>query len=456
MEDLGPPPPVWFTGSSWESTRWHDRGVHGLPILKFLPNFRETWSHMSCTLHVVCEGLLKQILDFMRSTPNLPHSFVKVVDRVKIDWKYYDAIQRKVRHVKEIDHLPPTLDASMDWKGVDYLNFLLYELPVLVSDEEIMTNSVVYETLVYLANSVYLMHHGCLDDEMIVSLEENVAKFAETYVRAFGESNCTWKFHIFQHFPLLVKIHGPAFLWDTFNGERLLGMLKKDVKSTRFQIIQASMAFLLRHQCKIFEKKPEGLSGQVVKQLKKIGMFKDDAQLATIVNQPMRSKAVRWNEIDPEEWGRVEACVEEELGISSVLLRSMEFCRVTQFRRRHVLFSSTFSKRYDGSVSDDSFISLDEDTFGRINDILWFPSRKVAIFDVRLYQKKRVSLKSGSAVLFPINQFAVERTNTFQTFVLKDDLHLRKIVHSRLRHLWWPEGVEVDVFGVRPNEWFHF
>lgn len=451
-DDLAPPPPVWMTGNQWQDANWHVHGVYGLPILRFVPGFRETWSHMSCTLHVVCEGILKRILDFMRLKPNLPHSFVKAA--AGIGWKYYDDLQKTSKKVSEMDKLPPTLSSKKDWKGVDYLNFLLYQLPLLVSDENVIGNSMYYEMLVHLANSVYLLHHGFLDDELMLALQESVRRFAETYVAVLGESNCTWKFHVFQHFPMLVKIHGPAFLWDTFNGERILGMLKYDVKSTRLQILQATTAFMLRHQCTIFQRKPDTYPARAAKILKKLGIFKEHAALARLENRPMRMKDIQPENIEQAELDRVKRCAEEELGILPASFQFQELKRVTKFHRRHMTFSTCFSVRTVRSKTDNSYISIDENTFGRVNDIIWIRSK--AIFDVQLYEKRRIQLQSGSDVTFPLNQFAVKRTNLFKTFVLNDDMTLRKIVYSRLRHKWWPEGVDVDLFAIRPNEWFHF
>lgn len=364
-------------------------------------------------------------------------------------------MQRRVWNVDEIDHLPPTLDPHKKWKGLDYLNFLLYELPLLASDDTIISNGDFYEMLVYFANSVYLLHHDFVLDRM-EELEENVRAFARKYIEVLGASNCTWKFHVFQHFPLLVRIHGPAFLFDTFNGERILGMLKNDVKSTRKQIIQATEAFLLRHQCSLLQKRPETFSPEVAEELRKYGVFKEDAYLANLVNEPMESRDVRVTDLPDAERERVTRCLMEELGISVNRAQRLPVERVTKFRRRHMAITSIHYGRNAGSKTENSFISLDEERFGRVNDILSFRDRTVTVFDVQLYERDEVLRDSGERILYPLNQFPVRPTDRYETFVLSDDMVLRKIVYSQLTYREWPAGLYVDMFSIRPNEWFHW
>lgn len=51
-----------------------DDGLKGLPALYNLPNFRDTWSNTSDFLHVACEGLAKNMLNFMLNSVGHHHS----------------------------------------------------------------------------------------------------------------------------------------------------------------------------------------------------------------------------------------------------------------------------------------------------------------------------------------------------------------------------------------------
>jgi hypothetical protein len=128
-----------------------------------------------------------------------------------------------------MDHVTLPLGDFVHWKGVDFMTFLLYESALLTCDEDVVADTEYFELWTSFANAVYLMHHGRFDDQKKEDARFFLEQFAERYLRKFKATNAVGNFHKFQHAPDLWKKHGPAFLWDAFNHERLLGIIKRSV-----------------------------------------------------------------------------------------------------------------------------------------------------------------------------------------------------------------------------------
>jgi hypothetical protein len=91
---------------------------------------------------------------------------------------------------------------------------------------------------------------------------------------------------MFQHFPKLVELHGPAFLWDAFVFERMLGMIKRDITTTKHFLPQAGRNFLLRYFSDPFLKNSRFHPG-VQKFLSAMNVGHSNASLADLNIEPI-------------------------------------------------------------------------------------------------------------------------------------------------------------------------
>lgn len=448
---------VAMTNFRNEGQRWHVRGIRGFPVLMGVPGFMATWGHISETLHVICEGLVRTLLKFMVTQENKPHTFVKVRPDDRggpLKWDHYDELQQTLRRVREIDHLPPSLREFSKWKGLDCMNFLLFLVTLLVSDDERITDTKVYTAFVYLANTTYYLHNDSTTIDCAALAQEHLEMFCEAYVNAVGESNCTFKFHQLQHMVLLRQIHGPAFLTDGFNYERCLGSVKGDTTTTRRQLLQSARNFMLRHQSRAFTDVGR-LSEPVREWLLKAGIAKEGAALTKCGNGPMTAKLlIVEQDLTAAALQRFDECCVRELGMRHGELHFETLKRVSEFRRRHLTITSRHHRRKANVNEDNSWIAVGEEEFGQVVDILWLEDRHVALFDVRLYRKKVILTSTGDEMVYPVNSFPVEPTARMKTFALTDLLHIRKVMFATMRYDRSDD--EHIVFGIRPNEWFRF
>lgn len=262
----------------------HIHGVRGRPALRDMEHFRATWSNTSDTLHVVAEGLVPRMLEPMITGGGLAHQFQAHTGQ---QFGYQESIQRTVRGISELDHLThPMGDVKRLWKALDFLNFLLIEVALLCCDEDVIQDTQYYELWVWFANCVYLMHSGKFDDVKMRELKEEMRKFTRDYIRVLGPWDCVIKFHLFQHFIKLIELHGPAFLWDAFMFERLLGIIKRDVTTTRHYVAQAGRNFVLRYFSEPFLKNAHFSEG-VKNFLSTLNIASSDASLADLTIGPM-------------------------------------------------------------------------------------------------------------------------------------------------------------------------
>lgn len=96
--------------------------------------------------------------------------------------------------------------------------FLFHEVALLCSDDAIIQEDALYEILVHLANYMYLLHHGRLNEAKLDEAQEEIDAFAVKSKSLMKEEAGTQKWHHAQHLVQLARRHGPAFLWDGFIG----------------------------------------------------------------------------------------------------------------------------------------------------------------------------------------------------------------------------------------------
>jgi len=193
------------------------KGIRGPPTLTNLPYFDETTSHISDTLHVICHGIVRDMLKPLLSTRGLNCS---LRPKDVLDFTYQEDLRSSLKYPTEINHRPPSFsEFNLKWKGFDFFNFLLHEIVLLLSDEEIISDERIYPIFVHLSNAVYLLHHGNFNDAKRRLAQEELNLFVDEFLLTYTEEYATSKFHVLQHFPMLAKIHGPAYLWDAFIGK---------------------------------------------------------------------------------------------------------------------------------------------------------------------------------------------------------------------------------------------
>lgn len=308
----------------------HIKGIKGIPALHSLPYFEDVWGHTSDTLHVICEGIVADIMTLMATKTGEPHHFRRGNDERY--WEYYHEIQDTVKRVSELDQVCGYLKKCLNYKGIERFNFITAEVALLCSDEGVYRDTELYQVLVHLANVTYLLHHGRLKAELLVTLREEVQRFASTFKAKFKASRCTWKFHVLQHFPDLAEKHGPAFLWDAFNFERMLGMMKRDVTATRNQLCQASRNFMLRFQALPLQK-TEHYHKDCLEIMRSKGLLPAHAALAQLSVEPM-SVATADNQQMPDD---IMALFREkasaELRISFEAFNATPKSRILRLRR---------------------------------------------------------------------------------------------------------------------------
>jgi hypothetical protein len=107
--------------------------------------------------------------------------------------------------------------------------------------------------------------------------------------------------------------------------------------------------------------------------------------------------------------------------------------------------------------TDDSYLSLNEDVFGQVEDIMFVPEKSAAIILLRRFAEKELLTEGGARIEFPMNQFPVTPTDTFATIIMDADAYVTKIVRSELIFKD-PRRVQIPhiMFAIRPNPWFRF
>jgi hypothetical protein len=276
--------------------RLHVEGIRGITALRDIPKFRETWSNTSDTLHVVAEGLVQRILTPMVVGKGESHNFLR---NNSDTLSHQKMLQQSVRSISELDHVTGPLDDLKSWKALDYMNFLLIEVALLCCDEDVISDLDYYGMWVYLANCVYLMHDGNPTVAKLEKLKKYMRKFTEKYVEVMGPWQCVPKFHLFQHFVELVELHGPAFLWDAFPFERLQGILKRDVTTTKHYLTQIGRNFVLRFFSDPFLKQDQFCDG-VKAYLKMLNIDHFDSSLVDLPIVPLTT-CIGTESIFPEE-----------------------------------------------------------------------------------------------------------------------------------------------------------
>jgi hypothetical protein len=397
-------------------------------------------------------------------------------------WDHVKLVQSKVACLTEMDHQVLPFDQYQHWKAFDFYNFIMCEVAVICCDEHTMRDTELYAVWVHFANAMYLLLHGRQTERIMKAGECAVQAFAKAFKKKFDEANCTWKFHVFQHFPELVRRHGPAFLWDAFIYERLLGFMGKDVTTTRQQVLQATRNFMLRHHSSYFQNSDKYVE-ECRSLLEEIGGCAKDASLTKLTIEPMAlAPNVGPRPMLHSHMEQFRAAAASALGLSTDQFHAADKDRVTRLRRYlkislktfdkfamnlmwnvcalsrfHLTISSAVYKRKENSNTEDSFIQVDNRFFGQVVEILWLRDQKAAFLLLQVYEKSPLFGENGLEVPFPVNQFPVSIVHgQTKVFHVTKRLFIQKIVRSELHLRKNALASGHPFFSIRPNEWFRF
>lgn len=421
-------------------------GLKGLPVLRRLPGtFKETGSHVSDFLHLIGEGVLKDIMEVMMKKGALGHSFLQT----RQSWDIYHEMQESMTSVSECDRNCQLLINQGTWKAYDYWEFLIHCTALLCSDENLITNTAVYDCLVHLSNVTYLWYLDRITPEVIDQVREEIKLFCYCFRSVFTEEFFTYKAHVLQHIPDMMEFHGSGAYTDAFNTERFISKCKKLCTTTRVHMTQISRNFLLTHQSQILQAM-ENFSEEAKKTLNANKFFNEEffAKFSDVV------KLVHPDQAIPEDVHSVLRDFVE--GSMKMNFRDQRITRVIQMVRKSIILESEHASHRANTSIDDSFIQVHGNVFGRITDIFHFPVIDKFVFIMTKYERTEPRQENGCTILYPLNQFPfIKPANPeYFAFLLTENLWIQKAKVCETSYFW--DERKVKLFTVRPHFLFRF
>jgi len=415
-------------------------GVLGLGVLIGFEKFDETDSHTAGILHVVCEGIFKDIVTLSIKSEGEPYSLKKKDG----NWDNVELLLDSRSKVSEANFNCKSPRIFQSWRAYDFYQLLIHDVALLFSDEKIITDEGFQRCIFLLSEAVYFLSYGRMTSEIRKKARSKVEDFSKAFVDYFGPEWCTHKFHLFQHTPDLLDRHGPAFLWDDFNLERSNSLAKDMVKGRRGQMEQVTRHFLLRHHSDVLQD-PSKYDPTVQEQLKKTGFHQEvfytyndfaaekiydplDGWVHDLIFKYLVSK----NKCEPGD--------------------TVNLTRVTRMVRKNVVVLTSKHYKHQGKVLD-RYVQIDEKLFGRIDEIVYCQETATYLLVIKKYEKCDALYSKGNRVLHPANQFPYRKTSDHEVVELKDEVFVQK---AQISVLVLAEGTIVNIFSPRPNEFFRF
>lgn len=418
-------------------------GITGKSALAFLPQFEDNDGHLADYMHVVPEG----IGCFLKNRVTL-HGKTKsysLNDGTATRFEHIDEVVRKATIPSEVDHLLPSFTEAKHFKAIDNHNFLTVFVGPLLSDETSFRDRELYQVFVHLANAVYWLMYSRPDETVRTKIKLEVEAFAESFKNLFGSDRCTYKFHLFQHFPRYHEKYGPMYLWDSFTFERLLGIAKRKITTTRLRMEQCSRYFFIRYQCRLWKNRGR-FSGKTAKALKQLGLVDDLVGHWTI-------KVIKASTIDCEPTDSVRRAVEEECLRRNVNSAVTVTCEILRLRFFNLELTSE-NTRCSGRTND-SFIQIDGVHYGQIKVMFEVTGGKYVIVLQKYSRDEEVLDRSLCPLRFPDNQFPVKRTSELYAVFLVKDILIQKVHVVPVRFQHEPFIVRT-FFSIRPTEWWQW
>lgn len=172
-------------------------------------------------LHTVYLGVAKKIVNFFDEK----HAFG--------DYKKYDLIDEELMQNKGIAEQSQIkgFSAICDWKGKDYLAFILYYgVPFLV---EYSVDQKYTELLIKLNNAIFMCSKVYITNYDLDCVKREIEQFKNLFVELFGNSNMSPNFHeMTEHMIMAIKKTGPLWINSTFHFEKLNFINRNCVRSS--------------------------------------------------------------------------------------------------------------------------------------------------------------------------------------------------------------------------------
>lgn len=432
------------------------QGIRATPAIMDLKHFDETNSHVADTLHGICHGIFKDIITKMMDGSGKEHNFAR---NAKRDFTNVDRLQETLTRTSEIERNCYPLSQFDKWNAYDEFQFILHSTALLCSDYEILPSNDVYAVLVRLANVVYLAHHGRPTEQIITKLEDELKEFCKLLKKTFGEEYCTHKFHVMQHMPRFMRLHGSSYWTDGWNMERLNLFTRSLTNASNNELSTIVRNFLIKHHGTVF-KNIKTFQPKVQKILHSLGVD------TTIFGYKYVDKVIKEHEIQsvPRHVKDVfiEQAVKENICTPSFAEQNLK--RIKSIIRKGVILESKEVTHQPGSKVRDSYIQVKDEHFGEIEEIFSIKEENNTeaehfIIMLRKFKHIRIKLYDTNAVIqYPINQFPYVRPMTTNgnllTFVLKENTFIQK---GQIAELKYPNDNELTrLYIVSPNDAYHF
>jgi len=432
------------------------KGIKGTPAISFLPNFHETDSHVSDTLHGICHGIFSDIIKKMITEHGKDHSFARTAH---MDYTIVDNLQATLTRCSEVHRNCYPVSQYEKWNAHDELQFMLHSTALLCSNYEVMRNGGLYTVLCHLSNVVYLSRHGRVTDNIIAKLEKELKLFCTAVKETLKEEYCTHKFHVMQHMPRFMRLHGSSAWTDGWNMERLNLSTRNLTNATNNEVGTIVRNFLIKHHSTVF-KNIDHFQPQVKELLSNLGVDN------TVFGYKFVDKIVKKHPVQPVPRDMKDLVIQEATknNICSQSYAEGNLVRVMTMLRKGVTLESNKKIHPADSKVRDCYIQVDEKYFGEIVEI--FSIKKEAdqrterfIFVLRKFEKiKYMTYDTGFVIQFPINQFPYKRpfsrAGNMHVFLLSEDTLIQK---AEVAKLTYPEATEeTTLFTVEPNDVHHF
>ena len=329
--------------------------------------------------------------------------------------------------------------------------FLLAEVAVICTDQNVLPNELIRKSFVYLADATYWMHYGDPTEETKKKASESLERFHKTYFHCYGMTATIPKEHEHQHFDMYLRWHGLAYCWDSFNLERAIGLLNKSVTTRVNHADQLVTNFLVRFHSRILNNLEEH-DADAREYLTDLGY--DSSFFVTL------STMCTFESPEPMPTHYVQCIVEyltsgreeffDDVALNSTIERSVvQLTRVSRLKfRNQILTSAAFV--HSGNVND-SYVQVGGQIFGQMEELCEVDKSGCFVMLVRKYQKIVMPNPAGRPVELPHNQFPVRPTNDLVVFSLNDKLFVQKIL---LIDPYVYNGISYQFFAIRPNDVF--
>lgn len=432
------------------------KGILGSPAVTNLPGFDEAKSHVSDMLHMVFHGILQDLMEKLVKSHGKNHSFARNARR---DFSAFNELLSDQTRCHEAERNAFTLDRYGAWTAFDFYMFLLHQLALYCSDDRLFKDGDVYEVLVHLSNAVYLALHGRITSEIIDELEKEIGLFCAQMKLHFKEEYCTYKWHMFQHVPHFLRMHGSAHWYDSFNMERFNLILKKLVHSGSHhqEFKQITENFILKFHNSVFDKMDEFPSHiqQILHRFSVQGKVFGKAFLDVV------RKFDKSDQFTPEVEAKIQEALDNE-GKCGDDFEPGKWKKVQQMHRRNQYLETADTKHPKGSMVRDCFVMVNGRFFGQIAAICYIPPGKTTsqgtfVIVVQKFEKLQdpILYEWGGVMLFPKNQIPFlqpsSRFPEYESFVLKPQTFIQKAHLSKTSHDRFFGGLYI--FSVFPNEY---